>query len=319
MRNDVRIRYICKIIQWVTLAIGVLSIIISILCWSSIPETIPSHYNALGVADQYSNKGILILLLSMVAILMGIMSIATYCVRQEMVSKHAKEDGKSQANDIYVMLIFMNFAIQSMLAYIIFCSASGRALGRMFLPIMLLIVFGPIVVYVMHRTVTGRKNLSGTILLKQMEVQEEGIAYRSKVDWWLGLLLGGAMVGTLYMALAPLFQGKGIQWSMVVTAAVTMMIVLPLFGIKYVFYSGHLTICCGMYGKERVEYGTIRQVKETRNPISSAAMSLDRLQIDYLVRGVHKTVLISPVRKKEFMNRLEQCRENGENPFEKGI
>lgn len=65
-----------------------------------------------------------------------------------------------------------------------------------------------------------------------------------------------------------------------------------------------------MYGIERVEYGTIRQVKETRNPLSSAAMSLDRLQIDYLEKGVRKTVLISTVRKKEFMNRLEECREN---------
>lgn len=183
-------------------------------------------------------------------------------------------------------------------------------MGGLFLPIMILIILGPIATYTIHKIVFGRRNPAETALLTQMEVQEEGILYRSKVDWWLGLLLGGAMVGTLYMALAPLFQGKGIQWSMVVTAAVTMMIMLALFEIKYVFYSGHLTISCGMYGKERVEYGIIRQVKETRNPLSSAAMSLDRLQIDYLEKGVRKTVLISPVRKKEFMNRLEECREN---------
>ena len=60
--------------------------------------------------------------------------------------------------------------------------------------------------------------------------------------------------------------------------------------------------------KERVEYHLIRQMKETKNPISSAAMSLDRLQIDYMEKGYHQTVLISPVRKKEFIEKLEQYR-----------
>lgn len=167
-----------------------MTIVLTILFWSRIPEEIPSHYNASGIADQYSDKVILIVILFVVAILMGIMSIAVYCVKQEMISKHAKETEKSQANDIYVLLIFMNFAIQGMFAYITFCSASGRALGSLFLPIMILIVLGPIAVYTIHKVVFGRKNHSETELLAQMETQEEGIPYRSKVDWWLGLLFG---------------------------------------------------------------------------------------------------------------------------------
>lgn len=96
------------------------------------------------------------------------------------------------------------------------------------------------------------------------------------------------------------------------TAVLVLVIVLPLFGIRYAFYSSHLLVSCGIYGKDRIAYASICQVKETKNPLSSAAMSLDRLQIDYLENGVHKTVLISPVRKKEFMEKLEQNRKQTE-------
>lgn len=312
MKNDERMQKICKIVQWITLAIGVLSIIIPILCWGSIPETIPSHYNAAGVADQYSDKGILILLFFVTAFLMGLMSIAVYCVKQEASSRYAKEAEKSQMGDVYIMLIFMNFAIQCMFAYIIFCSASVRGLGVWFLPIVLLVVLCPLLFFLIKRHRAGGKSDSETSRLIQAEQQEDGITYRSKVDWWLGLLLGGSVILTLYVTIEPIIRGKGVQGVTIIAAVIVLVTVLPLFGIKYVFYSSHLLVSCGIYGKERVEYGKIRQLKETKNPLSSAAMSLDRLQIDYLENGVHKTVLISPVRKKEFMERLEQYRKQTE-------
>ena len=49
-------------------------------------------------------------------------------------------------------------------------------------------------------------------------------------------------------------------------------------------------------------------MKETHNPLSSAALSLDRIQIDYAENGYHQMVLISPVRKKEFMKKVEEYR-----------
>ena len=113
---------------------------------------------------------------------------------------------------------------------------------------------------------------------------------------------------TICMKQNLIIHGEGIKVFPIVTAVLVLVIVLPLFGIKYVFYSSHLLVSCGIYGKERIEYRMIRQIKETRNPLSSAAMSLDRLQIDYLENGVRRTVLISPVYKKEFIEKLEQYR-----------
>ena len=210
--------------------------------------------------------------------------------------------------DVYIMLIFMNFAIQCMFAYIIFSTASARGLGVWFLPIVLLVVFCPLLFFLIKRYRAGGKSDSKTSQLVQTEQQEDGITYRSKVDWWLGLLLGGSVILTLYVTIEPIIRGKGVQGITLVASVIVLVTVLPLFRIKYVFYSSHLLVSCGIYGKERVEYGKICQLKETKNPLSSAAMSLDRLQIDYMEKGVHKSILISPVRKKEFIERMEQYR-----------
>lgn len=306
--NKEKVQRLCKILQRFTLLLGIITIILPIVFWNRIPDVIPSHYNAAGIADQYSDKGILIFLLFMVAFLMGIMSIAVYYVKQEMTSKYAKEASASQMGAAYIMLVLMNFSIQCIFAYITYCSATSNELGSFFLIFALILVFVPIVVFVIYGYQNGKKNPSDESLLIQAENREEGITYRTKIDWWLGILLGGTMVLMLYIVIEPLIQGEGIQLGMTIVSVITLLIVLPLFFIKYTFYSTHLLISCGIYGKERVEYHLIRQMKETKNPISSAAMSLDRLQIDYMEKGYHQTVLISPVRKKEFIHRLEQYR-----------
>ena len=303
-----KIEKVGKVFQRITLFIGILTIILPILFWKRIPEQIPAHYNGAGNIDRYSDKSILILILFAVAILMGTMGIAVYYVKQEMKSKYAKEAESSQLCAVYLMLVTMNFAIQCMFAYITFCSVTERSLGKYFMSIVLLAVFGPLASFLIQKVKLDRKNPSEKSELVLTEQREEGFVYRSKVDWWLGLLLGGTAVYMIYIVIMPLILEKEFKLWIVIIALTTLLIILPLFSIKYIFYSTHLLISCGIYGKYRVEYKTIRHMKETKNPLSSAALSLDRLQIDYMENGYHQTILISPVHKKEFMKKLEQYR-----------
>ena len=92
-----------------------------------------------------------------------------------------------------------------------------------------------------------------------------------------------------------------------ITVGMSIMI-LPLFGIQYVLYSEHLLISMSLYGKLRVKYADIVEVKKSNNPLSSAAMSLRRIQIDYVENDVHRMVLISPVKRNTFIEELEQKR-----------
>lgn len=299
---------ICKIVHRVTLLIGILTLVLPIVFWSKIPDTIPIHYGASGMADNYSDKSSLILLFFATAMLMGVMNIAIYYVKTSATSKYATEAEKSQMDTVYPMIVFMNLSIQVMFAYMMFCCTTGRNLGILFLPVSLIAVFVPIALCIFK---SGRISANPTTTLgkyKMIEKQEEGIVYRSKIDWWLGLLLGGSMGHMVVLTLMPIVKGEGVEWVITISTIFILLLILPLFAIKYVLYSEHLYISCGIYGKIRVPYEAIRNMKETHNPLSSAAMSLDRIQIDYIEKGSHQMVLVSPVRKKEFMRKIEEYR-----------
>ena len=299
-----------KQLHRISLLIGALTILLPIIFWGKIPDEIPMHYNAAGVVDNWSDKSSLILLFFAVLMLMGVMSIAVYVVRVNMESKHSKEAEKSMMRLAYPIVVLMNLIVQVMFAYITFCSVTCRQLGSMFLPIFLIATFIPLGYLVYKCARIQGTNSSQKAVYKRIEEAEAGEAkvYRTAIDWWLGLLLVACEVLFLYLVIEPIIRRGTVEWSMVLLTVGMSILILPLFGIKYVLYSEHMLISMSLYGKARVRYADIVEVKKTNNPLSSAAMSLRRIQIDYVENDVHRMVLISPVNRKTFIEEIEQKR-----------
>ena len=299
-----------KQLHRISLLIGALTILLPIIFWSKIPDEIPMHYNAAGVVDNWSDKSSLILLFFAVLMLMGVMSIAVYVVRVNMESKHSKEAEKSTMRLAYPIVVIMNLIVQIMFAYITFCSVTSRPLGSLFLPVFLIATFAPLGYLVYKCAKIQNTSNSQKAVYKRIEEAEAGEAkvYRTAIDWWLGLLLVACEVLFLYLVIEPIIRRGTVEWSMVLLAVGMSILILPLFGIKYVLYSEHMLISMSLYGKARVRYADIVEVKKTNNPLSSAAMSLRRIQIDYVENDVHRMVLISPVNRKTFIEELEQKR-----------
>lgn len=309
MTDKVNVNFYKKLHR-VSLLIGTLTILLPIVFWSKIPDQIPMHYNAAGVVDNWSDKTSLILLFFAIALLMGVMSISIYVVKSTMESKYSKEAEKSEMEVVYPMVILMNLVVQVMFAYITFCSVTCKPLGTFFLPIFLIATFAPLV-YMIYKCIK-MQGTSGSQkdIYKRIEKAEarEGKTYRTAIDWWLGLLLGGCEVYMIFLAVEPIIRSGKINWAMLLIAVGTSILIVPLFGIKYVLYSEHMLISMSLYGKARVRYADIVEVKKTNNPLSSAAMSLRRIQIDYVENGVHRMILISPVKRKTFIEELEEKR-----------
>ena len=77
-----------------------------------------------------------------------------------------------------------------------------------------------------------------------------------------------------------------------------------LFLTTHYTIEGHqLTIKCGFLYHSNIDIQSISKVSETNNPISSPAISLDRLEIRY---GSHNSVIISPREKQDFLDHLLQ-------------
>ena len=124
--------------------------------------------------------------------------------------------------------------------------------------------------------------------------------YRSKIDVWLIVVLAVAIVVSLLAALTVVLSVRSpAAWAV---AAFTAIIGagLPLWLLLSTHYTlghGQLVVRSGPF-KWRIPVAEITSITPTSNLLSSPALSLDRLRIDY---GRGKSVMISPRDKEQFV------------------
>jgi small-conductance mechanosensitive channel len=97
---------------------------------------------------------------------------------------------------------------------------------------------------------------------------------------------------------------------------VTNVIIMPWwFNTYYVLEQSELVVIVGGMGKgKRIAFCDIVSVKESRNPLASAALSLDRIEIKFKAgktKSYTDVIYISPKEKQEFLRLLEERIENG--------
>lgn len=121
--------------------------------------------------------------------------------------------------------------------------------------------------------------------------------YKSKIDWWLIILI-------LILFGYPIVDG--ILSKEYVLSLVFGLILIIFFllskTIQYKIDGENLVIW-----KTKIDIKTIRKVYRTNNPLSSPAMSLDRIAIVY---NKFDEVLLSPKERDEFINELLKINPN---------
>ena len=115
--------------------------------------------------------------------------------------------------------------------------------------------------------------------------------FNSKIDWWLIILF---VIVFGYPILDGLLSK---QYGLTFTMFGFLVLIGILFSkIKYVIDGQILKIWW-----IKVEIKSIKRIYRTRNPLSSPALSLDRIAIVY---NKYDEVLISPKNKQEFVEEL---------------
>lgn len=129
-------------------------------------------------------------------------------------------------------------------------------------------------------------------------------AFRSKVDFWLIL----ALVGVPILALEFLLDGSGVDDRTATLVAVLIVaVVLAIFlwlylSTRYTLTEEFLLVKSGPFSWS-IPLREIYEIEPTRNPMSSPALSLDRLLIRY---GGGAELMISPADKAGFMATLRK-------------
>lgn len=131
--------------------------------------------------------------------------------------------------------------------------------------------------------------------------------FSSKVDSWLIPVMVLAMAGLLAALVAVLVTPT--PWPVrALVALVSVAVVLLLFsvfrGTHYTVTEQELRIVSGPF-RWTVPVDEITAIDPSRNPLSSPALSFDRLKISY---GKRKFILISPSDKAGFMRAMDQVR-----------
>jgi hypothetical protein len=131
----------------------------------------------------------------------------------------------------------------------------------------------------------------------------------TKVDSWLVVILVTAAVVALVVAGAAFRQVSGIALLVPVAVAAVgaAFSIWILVSTAYVVESGALHIRSGRFSW-RIPVSAITSIKPTRSPISSPALSLKRLCVEY---GTGKSILISPADQEAFMRAIEGAKNAG--------
>ena len=126
--------------------------------------------------------------------------------------------------------------------------------------------------------------------------------YRSKIDIWLGTVLivaaGASIYGGFVLLTVP---GPG-RW---LTLAVVLLfgLVLPVWLLVGTYYTidGQVLVVSGGPFRWRIPLSDIVAIEPTRNPLSSPALSLDRMRIR---RRGGEEIMVSPRDKDAFRKEL---------------
>ncbi|HEY8396377.1 MAG TPA: PH domain-containing protein [Flavihumibacter sp.] len=122
--------------------------------------------------------------------------------------------------------------------------------------------------------------------------------YKSRIGPELWATLIPVTIAMFFMVMQEDRKWYGI----VILCLVFVFIIHLLMTTDYTIEKEKLLIRSGIIYRQTIDIQSIHRIVETFNPLSSPALSLDRLKIYY---GNRKAVMISPRDKRQFVNHIK--------------
>ena len=125
--------------------------------------------------------------------------------------------------------------------------------------------------------------------------------FKSKIDWWFGLIL----VYPIFLSITALLEGEWIGL-LGLTGVVGFILILSKT-TQYIINENQLVVKSTWIVNERIDISKITKVEKSNSILSSPALSLDRLLVRY---NKYDEILISPKEKIEFIDELLKINPN---------
>ena len=131
--------------------------------------------------------------------------------------------------------------------------------------------------------------------------------FRSKIDWWL-LLIFVVITTNILMKIYEANHHYSLASNfphLVIYSLIIFLIWLPIVNTYYVIENNTLIIKSLVF-RWKINIDDITEIEPTHNPLSSPALSLDRLKIYYMKNGEITSVMISPKDKERFFQAINK-------------
>lgn len=127
------------------------------------------------------------------------------------------------------------------------------------------------------------------------------MTFVGKKDLWIrpiSVITLALLAGSAYRGIVE----NGLNGKSIIEGALFVLMAWVYWGTYYRLDGHHLIVRCGPL-KWTINIKTIKSIAATRNPLSSPALSLDRLEINY---GENRKIRISPEDKNGFAHAILQ-------------
>lgn len=132
--------------------------------------------------------------------------------------------------------------------------------------------------------------------------QQLPIVFRSRIDWWLAVIIFGVLGLAVWQTLADLLANPrpAAYIGVGVSAGVLVVTALLFATMRYEIGDTSLDVCVGPLRSE-IPIAAIRRIKRSSSVLASPALSLRRLEIDY---NTYDTAIVSPKDQAAFIAAL---------------
>ena len=267
--------------------------------YPNLPDIIPHHYGFFGEPDEWGGKW-------MLWIMTGV-QIFISAVEHAALHKAIKDSERTGFSDMTGRdaLSSMGPVVAGGIGWITFAGTYWGRLGKGFL-IVFLGATAAVIIYVCVKARSNAGQIAGEAKKLEKSTCESGgyavetgdLTFQGKIAVWMWavlLFINGAM---LVAAATEAEQGE-IVFMAITLILIDIFLVPMYFRNRILLKDKEMVIFFGLF-KKRIAYENIILLKETHNPLSSLAMSLDRIYI-YTLSG--DNVMVSVKDKKGFMQK----------------
>ncbi|GAB2694113.1 PH domain-containing protein [Paenibacillus thermoaerophilus] len=129
--------------------------------------------------------------------------------------------------------------------------------------------------------------------------------FESKKDVWIGAIIWAAALAGFGASVVASAQSRAALPALLMMIAALLFVSWIWFGTYYIVSERFLIVRGGPF-RWRIPIADVVSVRPARHPLSSPALSLDRLEIVYGNGPDRKTILVSPDDPESFRQAIRQ-------------